>query len=269
MILFCLLSGLSPFVGGAYILIYLLFSITITRMRAEAGPAWTMGPDWGANQVLINSVGSRMFSKQSLVMLAYLNWFSIEMRCDPMPGQLEAMKMTDAVRARQRAMLLLMVAAIVIGIVIGFWACLAVWYGHGAATAKVEPWRTSMGAEPFRRVEGHLANPKSADLSGIVAMTLGVCLTLFLAAMRNQFLWFPFHPVGYALAGTWTMHWLWLPFLIAWLIKVTLIRYAGIRGYRQALPFFLGLILGDYVASGFWALIGSVLGMQMYRCFPC
>ena len=41
------------------------------------------------------------------------------------------------------------------------------------------------------------------------------------------------------------------------------------KGYRAALPFFLGLVLGDYAISSLWALAGSILGIRMYRCFPC
>ncbi len=71
------------------------------------------------------------------------------------------------------------------------------------------------------------------------------------------------------LVNTGTMYWLWCPFMVAWFVKVLIIRYGGIKGYRTALPFFLGLVLGDYIASSLWALAGSVLGITMYRCFPC
>jgi len=100
-------------------------------------------------------------------------------------------------------------------------------------------------------------------------MLFGVVVVFFLSAMRTRFIWFPFHPAGYVLANTGTMYWLWCPFLIAWLCKVIITRYAGIKGYRAALPFFLGLVLGDYISSGMWALAGSILGIRMYRCFPC
>ena len=100
-------------------------------------------------------------------------------------------------------------------------------------------------------------------------MCFGACMTFVLSTMRTKFIWFPFHPVGYALANTGTMYWLWCPFLIAWLCKVTITKYGGIKGYRGALPFFLGLVLGDYMISSLWALAGSILGIRMYRCFPC
>jgi hypothetical protein len=38
--------------------------------------------------------------------------------------------------------------------------------------------------------------------------------------------------------------------------------------YRRALPFYLGLILGDYVIASLWTFVGIALGIDMYRCFP-
>jgi hypothetical protein len=49
---------------------------------------------------------------------------------------------------------------------------------------------------------------------------------------------------------------------------VVSLRYGGIRAYRAALPFFIGLILGDYVIASLWTILGSVTGATMYRCFP-
>jgi hypothetical protein len=269
MVAFCFWVGVSPLVAAAYLAIYLVFSTTITRLRAEAGPAWTMGPDLNAMESVIQPIGSAAFSRRTLVALAYFNWFSIEMRCCPMPVQAEAMKMAQASRIRQRAMMVVMILAIVVGIAVGFWACLAVWYKFGAGTAKVEPWRTWMGRAPFERVTDYIANPTRTDVAGMLAMAFGAGVTFLLSYLRTRFIWFPFHPAGYVLANTGTMYWLWCPFLVAWICKVLITKYGGIKGYRAALPFFLGLVLGDYMTSSLWALAGSILGIKMYRCFPC
>ncbi len=269
MVALCVAAGMSPLVAAAYLAIYLVFATTITRLRAEAGPAWVFGPDSNALNTLVQPIGTQMFSRENLVALAYFHWFSLEMRCCPMAVQVESMKMAQTANIRQRAMTLALVLAIVLGIAVGFWACLAVWYARGAGTAKVEPWRTHMGQAPFVIVSNYLKNPSKFDLAGIGAMLFGSGVVFFLTFMRSKFIWFPFHPAGYVLANTNTMYWLWCPFLIAWLCKVVITKYAGIKGYRAALPFFLGLVLGDYVTSGLWALAGALLNMQMYRCFPC
>ena len=43
--------------------------------------------------------------------------------------------------------------------------------------------------------------------------------------------------------------------------------YGGSRMYRQALPFFLGLILGDFVTGAAWSIIGTVLHVNLFRTF--
>lgn len=266
---FCVTAGISPLVAIAYLGAYLLFATTITRLRAVAGQPWTFGPWVNAMDTIVHPIGSGSFSKGNMVGLAFFSWFSVEMRCNPMPTHLEGMKMAEVRHIRQRAMSIVMLAAMVVGIAVGFWACLAVWYKFGAATAKVEPWRTYMGRLPFDRITNYLLNPTRPDTSGVLAMFFGGGVAIALSALRSNFVSFPFHPVGYALANTETLQWLWCPFLVAWACKVLITRYGGIKGYRAALPFFLGLILGDYITSSCWALAGSILGIQMYRCFPC
>ncbi len=269
MVFICSKGGMSAWLAVIYLGVYILFAATITRLRAVAGPPWTMGPDWNAMNTVVQPVGSALFSKQNLVALAYFNWFSIEMRCCPMPSTIEGMKMAQATRVRQRVMMLVMLLAIAAGIAVGFWACLGVWYQFGAATGKVEAWRTNMGRAPFDRISSYLLNPTKPDVPGVAAMGFGAFVVLALSVLRNKFVSFPFHPAGYVLANTGTMYWLWCPFLIAWSCKVAITKYGGIKGYRAALPFFLGLVLGDYITSSLWALAGSVLGIRMYRCFPC
>ena len=54
----------------------------------------------------------------------------------------------------------------------------------------------------------------------------------------------------------------------AWLIKVLTLRGGGIRLYRGLLPFFLGVLLGDFLFPMGWAVIGLLTGQQMYLSFP-
>jgi hypothetical protein len=95
-----------------------------------------------------------------------------------------------------------------------------------------------------------------------------VAFSLALLILRTTFIWWPLHPVGYAVSSSWSMNLLWMPMLIAWAIKLTILRYGGLRLYRQGLPFFLGLILGEYVAGGIWSLIGVALQRPMWVFWP-
>ena len=47
---------------------------------------------------------------------------------------------------------------------------------------------------------------------------------------------------------------------LAWLVKVVVLRYGGVSLYQKTRPFFLGLILGHYVAGGLWGIIDGFNG---------
>jgi hypothetical protein len=52
------------------------------------------------------------------------------------------------------------------------------------------------------------------------------------------------------------------------MLKAAVLRYGGMRIHRIAMPFFIGLILGDYVAGSLWALVGCFTGAQTYKVIP-
>ena len=100
------------------------------------------------------------------------------------------------------------------------------------------------------------------------AVGAGVAITVALTILRVRFLWWPFHPIGLVLAPVWAMHMLATSVFIAWLIKVIVMRFGGLRGFRMALPFFLGLVLGDAFTAGMWALVGLITGTGVPRFLP-
>ena len=46
--------------------------------------------------------------------------------------------------------------------------------------------------------------------------------------------------------------------MIAWLLKAIILHVGGSKLFRQLKPCFLGLILGEVVAGGLWAVIYSL-----------
>ncbi|HIE28458.1 TPA: hypothetical protein EYP66_14355 [Candidatus Poribacteria bacterium] len=97
---------------------------------------------------------------------------------------------------------------------------------------------------------------------------VGAVVTIFLMAIRRRFFGFPFHPVGYAIAGGWVTTIVWFSIFLSWLIKWILLKYGGLRAYRRMTPFFLGLILGQQVVGGLWTVLeGEILGKHVYKFF--
>jgi hypothetical protein len=81
-----------------------------------------------------------------------------------------------------------------------------------------------------------------------------VVVTFGIVWLRSRVAWFPFHPLGYALCGTWTMMVFWFPCFVAWLLKVLILRYGGMRLYARARPFFLGMVLGEFTMAVLFTL---------------
>lgn len=260
---------ISPVAFGLYLLLYLAFSLTITRLRIEAGPAWTMGPAMNAASVTYTAIGGINMAQTDVHKMALFGWFAQEMRCCPMPVSAEAIKMQHGMKTPRSVFTSVLMVASVIGIIVGFAALLMVYYQNGAASSKVDPWRTGSGLAPYWLSSTTAMNPRDPDWAQLRAMGVGGMIAVGLSLARTMFVWWPLHPAGYVLANTGTMDWLWLPFAIAWMFKISFLKVGGVKSYRRAMPFFMGLVVGDYVTSALWALLGSLLGMPMYRCFPC
>ena len=96
----------------------------------------------------------------------------------------------------------------------------------------------------------------------------GVLMVLGMAFMRSRFLWFPLHPTGYVMAISWAMHNLWLSAFLGWTAKSLITRYGGHSSYRAAMPFFLGLALGDVAMMLFWLLIDGWQGRTGHILIP-
>jgi hypothetical protein len=184
-----------------------------------------------------------------------------------MPHQLEAMKVGQTMRMEARRLLVAIVVATVVGAVASMWALLDVMYRQGEATPHIQSYATGIGREAFGRLQDWADNPRPTEGMALAFSGVGAGVTLALAVAKARFVWWPFHPLGYALANSYALEYFWSALFVGWLLKLLIVRYGGVRGYRAALPFFLGLILGDYVVAALWSLGGWLLGVSTYRTF--
>ena len=98
-------------------------------------------------------------------------------------------------------------------------------------------------------------------------MLIGVGTTLGLAVMRALYAWWPLHPLGYTMGPSWPMIQLWFSVFIGWALKSVILRYGGFRRFREAKPFFLGLVVGEFSAAGIWLLIDFLCGKTGHHFF--
>ena len=71
---------------------------------------------------------------------------------------------------------------------------------------------------------------------------------------RQRFVWWPFHPIGFPVS--FAVGKMFVSILLAWMIKNTAIGYGVL--YRALRPFFLGVIMIDWMPSGVMAIVEIV-----------
>jgi hypothetical protein len=98
-------------------------------------------------------------------------------------------------------------------------------------------------------------------------MLVGAGIVWGLWAIRLAVGSFPLHHAGYALAVSYAMNYFWFAFCISWLAKALILKFGGNRAHREFLPFFVGLIVGDFTAGSLWAIWGPVRGFRNYRIY--
>lgn len=269
--LFCHAAGMTPLVILAFFGIYFTLAVAITRMRAELGPPAHDLHMGGPDSILLHTVRSSQLSRADVTMFSMFYGFNRAYRSHPMPIQLEGFKMAERAGGSYRSLFWAMLLAIGFGALCGFWADLDQSYRMGAAE-KIAPPNVQLifGSEPWNRMESWIKAPSSPQIpfNTRAAIAVGFCITLILYFFRLRLSWFPFHPVGFAVSSSWSLGLLWLPLMIAWIIKVVLLRYGGLPAYRRALPFFLGLILGECVLGSLWTLIGIAFNIPTYAFWP-
>ncbi len=116
-------------------------------------------------------------------------------------------------------------------------------------------------------VETYILKPSTQYRSGTYRIahnpfahaTAGFGLVALLAFLRLRYSWWPLHPVGFLMFGTWPGTTLWFSIMLGWMCKVLVVRFGGARGYLNAKPFFLGLIVGESVTAGLWLVLGLIL----------
>jgi hypothetical protein len=256
-------AGMSFWVFGLYFALYFPMVIGIARSRAEIGPPVHTLIYMDPGRTLTTAFGTRAFGTRNLALMTLLYPLNRCYRANPMPSELEAFRMAERGGVPQRKMLVGIVVSVVVGSVATFWIYLDVLYRMGAAN-RARGWIVWMGYETYNRLQNWLVHPTDANLPQLGWMGGGFVFTVLLMVMKTRFLWFPFHPGGYVLTTGEGFGREWFPTFLSWLLKFVVLRVGGVRGFRMAAPFFLGVLLGDYTWGCLWSLYGLVFDVQTY-----
>jgi hypothetical protein len=258
-------AGMSLWICLVFLFLYFIISIGITRLRAELGSPVQDLSLGGPQFQLMNVLGARAFSKQDLALQSGFYFLSRSYGSHPMPAQLEGFKMAERSGINPRRLSWVMLGAGLVGTIAAFLIMTQAMYRLGSSTSNVTYDFGYVGRETFDiNMKMWLTSPQP-NAGQIAATGGGLLFALILLAVRLQVANFPFHPLGFALGGSYNMmSAIWSCIFIGWGIKVLLLRYGGQRAYLRSLPLFFGLIIGDCVWGVIWLVVGVMLHRSTY-----
>jgi hypothetical protein len=249
------LTGMSYWLA-LFELAVLLFLIALVMARSTAESGMLMTETcFRPVDIYRMAADVRSLGPANLTSMAFLDaaWLR-DQRGLILTGFLDAMKGADGVRIRRRSLLGVFVLAIIVAIAVAGYLHIALPYRLGA----VQMYSYVYHGNPLWAF-----NDATTVLNGgrgplpwwaPVNFVIGVIATVGIAVARARLMWFPLHPLGYALCGSWTMMVFWFPCLVAWLLKGLILRYGGMPLFARARPFFLGMVLGEFTMAVLWTI---------------
>ena len=261
LVAFAVMAGMQFFTAAIYFILFMMTVLSTARIRAEFGlPTLNQ---MGVDDAMQRVAGTEAFPLTDRVVMTLFFFLNRTGRQFPLPNQMDAWRLGHRTGLRLPTLTGVLVAAAGLGALVAFWAYLHTTYRVGLESAHytgVAVW--ALAKPPWDRLALGIRVPTPPDKGACVAYVAGFFATLGLGAMRTSFLWWPFHPAGYLLVGSWAALRMWLPIMLTWLIKSVILRYGGLRAHLKALPFFMGLVLGQFAAGFLRTIIDLVFNLH-------
>lgn len=253
---------LNPIYSFLFFVVALLGpTVALARVRAEAGVPSTGNPlasflEQGLFQPVVGTdrMGAvTLFKFQYVMPISYGNLPAI------MATVMDGYKMGDSSKVNRKVVTWCVLFAVVAALVIGWPVALSHVYENGASMADSWIVRTGGYVTSEASKGGFGARFADGNIIPLFVMLGSIGFTILLLVLRSRFVWWPIHPIGYAMSLNGWLKEMFLTFMIVWFIKMLVMRYGGSHLYNRLKPFFIGLVIGHAIIHSLGALLGIIL----------
>jgi len=245
--------------------IFFVVLVVATRVICQGGLAYftlTAAPLDG----FLAAFGSGFMGGAGLLMAAVIQKVQfLDLRESLMPSLVHASKVGENI-TRKRLYFLGICAVVGLGIVASFTAMLILCHKVGVRDMQLE-WETSSVLRVYEDVQKLIEAPVGRNNWVMLFASVGAAVMFGLVLCFQRFYWWPLHPVGYLTMYSSSMRILWFSFFLGWLCNQVTLRYGGVELFNKVRMLFIGLILGDFLMGGVFAVVGLWMG-QSYQVLP-
>ena len=256
--------GLSLWVAFVLLVLVLAIYIGFTRIVAEGGVifAETLNPQ----EFMIHGFTGPILGSQNLISIGLTKFWFTHTRTLIMTSMANSLKLADIVNIRNQRWLTTAIATAILSSLVGsIYTIIYLAYEYGGINlnwhffGELQQDRFSYylttitsTSEPFRRW---------------AFFGIGAGIMWSLMFLRQKFIWWPLHFIGFPVGASTPLVTAWFSIFLAWMIKGLILKYGGIKIYHKLLPFFLGLILGEFFSAGIWVIIDGLTGITGHVIF--
>jgi len=236
-------------VQGFLLLFAVIFVYTgMAKILADTGMPFTSQPI-GAFSLIAPFYGRRNTPLATHVAYRFSGLITSHFKGLFLPALSHAGRISEGVPGNQRRRLMGAIGLVfVVSLMVNLFS--TVWLGYDQGAANFNSWEITRAAE--RHFQGTVnvikkpneppfyeKNPEELAFFGI-----GGLLMAGMIYMRYRFVWWPLHPVGLAISGSYLARRTSFTTFLAWLIKFVMIKVGGPAVYRKSRPLFIGLLVG-------------------------
>jgi hypothetical protein len=234
---------------------FFMISLVATRIICQGGIAYftlTAAPIDG----LIAFFGTKMFTGiGGLLGAISQKVLFVDLRESLMPSLLHAKKIHQG-KYPTTLILSGLLLTLAVSLTASMLAMMALCYRYGIRELELE-WATSTTLNVYENAFRLMVNPAGPGDSVYTFALIGAVLMLALVFCYQRFYWWPIHPIGYLTAYSSAMRILWVSFFIGWMCNALCMKYGGVHLFRKMQFFFIGLVIGDLLMGGIWAIVGQ------------
>jgi len=267
---FLIACGLPWYMAFIGVVVVLVWMTILSRIVMEAGVILVQFPG-GADAfrfmgVLFSTVTTTVAAKMDairnfMIMSMTFNVVYTDQRESLMPFAANALRMTSDTPPRsRRSTFFLLAFAVLTALLVSGATNHILTYTYGR-----QNFDNGYGPRGFPtktlQMARDMAEPEvtSSKANRPLNFGMGAAAMLSVGFSRLAFATSPFHPIGLLMLNTWAITKIWFSVMIGWGLKFAVLRWGGAGIYRRARPFFMGLIVGESLASILWVIVGAFI----------
>jgi hypothetical protein len=250
-----LAAGAAVWATLALISVWIISLVVLSRLVAESGVFAVWTPLSAPQDLVTRILGSRTLGPQNITAIGYMGWKIQDTASATVANIFQGYKMADLASLKPRSVFWLMAASMVLALMASHPT--AIYAIYSRSVPGLGWWPRSAGASLPQSINQLIVAPRELVGYNYWHMGLGAMIVLVIHLMRQRFVWWPFHPVGYAaIMGPQFMGDRYgFSIFLGWVVKKAVKHFGGHRAYEAIRPAAIGIIAGNAVVLLFWTIV--------------